>query len=1400
MYELLAFVACLVVPLALFIGIIALVWRVNQPSANANASLLPMMQQQIEAWVGAGRISFEDAAPVLRVIDAELAPPVVAAPVELANIAQPVVTPVQPTVVPTPPVPQATPVAAAHATPTPVEPAPPQEVRPSWAERAWTGVLALRTRQMLLFLGAFLLLISSLVLVVFNWGNFPPPLQCLLLAAICGGLWFAGEWLERKWAMPSAGAGLRAVSGVLVPVVAFAMTQLLGMKLHHAWLLASLASLPFYAWAAWRTRQRLFSVMGSLAGASLLMAVCGFFSWPALPAVLCLGLVAYLPLAQKLRGVDQRLADGPFWVAHTLVPATAFMSGALYLGDLLALGWLGAVLWSGVLFYAVGSLIDRRAVWAWLAGALGPAALLAVLGELLPNQQVQWSAALIGLCTLYLVIAHWLHARGWRDHANGIAMVGHLLAPFALVVAGLLGWGSGEAALAFWLGAGFYVVAVLLAPLAHWSVLAAGGVAAALVATGAALGPGEHREVELALLALGSVYLCLGRWLRANHRTVAVGPLLVAHTGVPIVLAFTCLTLTNTWADAALLWATVAFYLLALALDRHARWLWPTLAVAAFGWAQTGVVLEVGATPLNATLACVALGYLVLAVVLEPRVRAFALPGYCVGAVLSVIVGLAAFGQGIAAMQWSLPTLVACCALIVGATHKQRGNWLSPSGRAILASIVLGLGSFLWATWLWVLFDLVPIATAWRAVILLVLPAAAFVAAHTWPGVLRKGYPLALRCVGVVLAFVFGALTSGQHDAAVVGMALLAGVWLLQLCLQRHSAWAALMLGTAAVAVGLTLDRFAAPQPVWFLSGILLVAVYTLGAARARGSGWQSLVWPGTLIGSLIGGLVLATVLRMALVPTSLENYHILAVLALAALAAAHSAIWRQVWLGYVAGPLLALAVTLATSIGFFLGWQPQAADYAYVLCGTVVLLLTIGEALRRFAPRYASPYELLGFALVVAAPLAAGIDPQHAALTWLTVALVFGYGTFRHQQPIGMLPALLAADVALVFAAGWRWPGDSLEAASGLLLGAAWAQAILALNARRFWAALRRPVYTATALTGCATLFFAALAGLSNSFNGGSLATPMAVAGFGLAALLALVASVEEWELGGWGALGLLGIALASTHLELEIASSWSMSYGVMESLALIAIGWALDVLAKRGGTAGALAIWRRPLLFGPLAAAVGLTITATVTSLETSSQLPAVFALVMLGLVFATVAVRQRSIGFAYAAGGALVAATLLQLFDWQVREPQGYVIPAGLYLLALADGLRRFQGKRQLSRLLECAALSLMLGTAATQAVGAEGVHSLLLTVVLCAEAFLLLVYGSVRRLQVPFVGGAAGFMFGVLWLGVDPLRATNTWVVMGLLGLGLVGLYVLLERRQEQLVQAGRAWIERVSTWG
>lgn len=187
------------------------------------------------------------------------------------------------------------------------------------------------------------------------------------------------------------------------------------------------------------------------------------------------------------------------------------------------------------------------------------------------------------------------------------------------------------------------------------------------------------------------------------------------------------------------------------------------------------------------------------------------------------------------------------------------------------------------------------------------------------------------------------------------------------------------------------------------------------------------------------------------------------------------------------------------------------------------------------------------------------------------------------------------------------------------------------------------------------------------------------------------------------------------------------------------------------------------------------------------------------LMGVLLTTVAVRRRMLGYGYAAGAIFVGTVLSQFYDWGFRDAQWFVLPASLYLLLLAELLRHFQGSRQVSRVIETAALLLMCSTTLVQSLIQSDRVAMGYAVALCGESLLLLGYGVLRKLRVPFVGGMIFFVVGVIWLSIDPLMAANKWVVLGLLGLLMVGIYVLLEEKQEQLVQASRAWMEQLKEW-
>ncbi|HEY3229386.1 MAG TPA: hypothetical protein VGJ87_09200 [Roseiflexaceae bacterium] len=1170
---------CFFLPLLLLL-LAFVVWLTRGKSVGpAPTSYLPSEElgRLLDSWVTQGRLPSEVAAQVLALIREDRAR------------AQPLSTPSAAVAVPV------RPHAVVVATPDPatLEDAPAIPGR-SWGEWLWDGLLALRTRQTLLFLGAFLLVISALILVVFRWASFPPILQFGLLAAVCGGLWGGGHWMARRWGMARAGVGLQAVGAALMPVVAFSLSRpgLLDLAPRGAWLLASALSLPIYALASWRLRHVLFVVAGCLAAASAVLAALSFVESQSLPTALILTLAAYLPLAHWLRRRAPELAAGPYWVAHGGLPIALLWATLWLVSDMIGAGAFATTLFAAAAFYLLATCLERRSGWGWVAAALAPIALLASL-----------SAA----------------------------------------------------------GAG------------------------------------------------------------------------------PI-------------------WWALAPSLMALA-------------------------------------------YLGLGAAIESHVRSYALPAYTGAAVLALL-GLASTRSWETA-RWTLPALLAVGVMATLLAHRGRFGWLHERGRVVVATLGLALAGALLPVWALALLDLALLSDGQRGLALLPLAALFFVAARWRPGRVRPSYDLVLQILGALIAFgaSYPILFLLDDGARVIAIAALTAVWMLQTILRRRSLWAAPMLGSALLTAVLALDWLnpGATPEYWYALGLSFAGLYALGGTLLRRSSWRCLTWPGIGWGTLIGAVTLLA--AGVEIGSGVLARHIVVVVALAGLLALAAALWRRAWPGYLVAGLLALAVLLAADRGFFLPWRPAPGDYGYILCGLVLGLALLGQGLRRVAARYAYPYEIVAFALLTVAPLPAAADSRHACLTWIAMALLYALAAWRYGLPWAVAPALVAADLALLQGAAWLAPGGRPAGSALLLLAATWAQGLGGLWARRREHAT--PAYLVALLTGLAALVLA------------SGATDiLAAVALGLATLLVLLASIERREELAWGALALLALGLGALHNTLGVTLHWSAAWGVAEALALCLIGWAIETPTddrrttsdeqRREALVGRLSsvvasIWRRPLWLGPLLAGASLAGLLLIVAPPSGDFPPLTFALATLALLLATLSVRRRAIEYAYFAGAALVAAGLCQLYDWGFRQPQWYVVPAGLYLLVLAEGLRRFQGRRNLAQMVETGAAVLLLGTTLGQSLRAVGLESQGYAVWLCAESLVLLGYGALRQLRSPFFGGATFFVIGVLWLSVDPLLSANKWVLLGLLGLLLVGAYVLLERRQEQLARAGRAWVERLRGW-
>jgi len=1039
------------------------------------------------------------------------------------------------------------------------------------------------------------------------------------------------------------------------------------------------------------------------------------------------------------------------------------VSGRSWGAALLALGTRRALLYLGAFLLVISSLTLVIFNWA----SFSPLAQFAILAGT--------TVALWGL-------GAWMaRQRALGAAGANLQAVAALLVPvvgFALSRPGLLDLAPRPAwQLASALSLGLYLLSAWRTRRAFYASAAVVAALSLIFAAPASFDEGWKSAV--ATIFLATLVPLTIRLRSAGAPGPAAGVARVSLVGAPLLTLGACALflagLSDGRAFGVTLLAATLFCVLRYRADGRGWWLWAAVAPPPLALV---VILADFALPLRVqalALALLALAYLWLSAGLERRVRPAAAP-LAGGALLIGALVLLPGSLDLNMARFVLGPLAALGLSAVALVERERFAWLGARRDGVAAAALVGGGATL-TGWLGALLTLTPLNDGQIGLILLPLAAMAFAGARWWPGALRPAYDPALQTLGVLIALVAGGLALEHTTTQLLGALLLTLIFGGQAALRRGWPWAVLSLGAGLLTAWFALDRFAAGA-AWpraaTLSALALSVAYTLGGERLRATALRYWTWPALVWGALAGLFAAALALSQAFDQHPLAA---LTFLGLAGLAALHSHRWRQPLLGYGAAPLLAAGALIAAGQGFFTAWQPRPGDLALVVCGLALGLALVGQALRRVARPYALPYEWVAFFLLPLAPLLALGDTARLTVTWGSMAALYALALWRYRQPWFLALAFVAADLAALHAFAWRLPDQPSEQAGLLLAGLVWLQALGSAGLRRGsapWNAAGPWGYGSAALGGAGAL---ALASVSDG--------ALAGAALALAALLTVLAQIERREAVAWASLALAvpGAWLAHTAAGLE--GAWAAAWLVLELVGLSMLGW----LALRFG----LDLWRRVTGVGALGAAVLLTLGAGLGG----QFAPLTFALASLGLLLATLAVRERQPGYAYGAGGAFVGAALSQLAGWGVRELQWYVIPAGLYLLVLAGGLRRFQGRRRISQLIEAAAVMLLLGVTTAQALLPTG--GLFYSLLLFGESLLMATYGALSRLRVPFVGGIAFFVGGVLWMTVDTVRLANQWVILGIVGLLMVLAYVILERHQERLLRAGRYWAGQLRAW-
>jgi hypothetical protein len=431
---------------------------------------------------------------------------------------------------------------------------------------------------------------------------------------------------------------------------------------------------------------------------------------------------------------------------------------------------------------------------------------------------------------------------------------------------------------------------------------------------------------------------------------------------------------------------------------------------------------------------------------------------------------------------------------------------------------------------------------------------------------------------------------------------------------------------------------------------------------------------------------------------------------------------------------------------------------------------------------------------------------PWPFALALWFVAGVCGVSCLRFHHPVWLYPAcvsLLAAWVTSIKAIDPTIPFETVAALLGIptsfLLIASFARQRsreVEAERRRDWLGSGRALDDRWAappfLAGVLAMAASVAASATDSMAGLILA-------LGYAVLVSAFAVLWQGEAEAWVALALAGMAGEQVLRVQQVI--WIDHPFVWASAALAG---ALASFAMDHASAEVFKVWRRPLYFGSLgvgafALVVALGNAGLIATRSSMSALVVVCAMSGLTLVAHGFNRWERRLGYA---GVALVeGACMLQLMLFDVGQPQAFVLPAGLYLLAIAYLEWRRGTGAHIKPALEAAALALLLGASLLQALGSvgAGIDRHLYVMLLLLEGLALLGAGAALRWKRPFFAGEGAIVIAVIIASSDPLRDIGTVYAVGVIGLLMVVAVVFLEQRRQQIPLWLNAWRLRLEQW-
>jgi hypothetical protein len=521
----------------------------------------------------------------------------------------------------------------------------------------------------------------------------------------------------------------------------------------------------------------------------------------------------------------------------------------------------------------------------------------------------------------------------------------------------------------------------------------------------------------------------------------------------------------------------------------------------------------------------------------------------------------------------------------------------------------------------------------------------------------------------------------------------------------------------------------------------------------------------------------------------------------------------------------VAMTLTPLPRSWYGIGWLPLVV--LYILLGRFAFKSGKPLTLRTALNQPAFPFYLLGYGLSVSVMIISRHDPLIFALGCTFTAIVYFGSAALFHRAAWLYPGLLATHLALAAYFAIAPSGQPVQMLALPFQVLTW---LVALTGYYFF---RRFPATHPAERGKARLklarwtwdihyppalehlltpswahpffLFAALdVILWQVFGLQNVAVTIIVA-TGHMLLVGLFATLWQDRALVYGTIVFLLLAVAYFQYDLGLSFPNAIAQISGVGLGLYLIGWMVERVNKAPWKeSNLLRIWPVPLSN----AAIGLATLGAVAALPTIGSYPSASALAFAfaGALYLTIAYRWRQYPLGYLGMGLIEAAWVIFLLLWSkqpgwsvLRDPQWYAIPAGLYLVGIGF-LERRRKRHLFALIVESFGLSVLLLTSLIQSI-VNGKEGFVYFLILLVEGTLVILWGAVRRIKIPFIAGIAASVINIIAQLIVLIRVyeINRWFVILGGGVLLVAAGILFEWKRKQILAQAQIWREGLEEW-